>query len=736
MKIQTKITSLGISFTVATAVIIIGILLLSRIGINREVVDLNAQIQVTKGRLSEDMTRQMSEELDKVNKFTYAMIETVDLVKQDQLYHSLSIAKAQLAELGPIEFDSQSIPWKAVNQFTKVASSVTLPKMLAGKTWFGQNYDAKVPSPAVDYVKQNTNDFCTIFQRMNDDGDMIRVCTSVVNVDGSRAVGTFIPRHNPDGADNPVLAKVLAGESYRGRAYVVKEWHEAIYEPLWDAAHKKVVGMLYVGSSVASSDGHIKQALMNIKIGKTGYMYILGAKGNERGVYILSLNGKRDGENVWETKDADGGLVIQEIIKKAMAAGSGETVAIRYPWKNQGETNSRVKLACVRYDEHRGWVIGASCYEDDIQEEQKGAADLMEKILESVGRTSAKVGNAIRWVILTALVLATVSVGIGAWLGRSICRPLAETVRVLKEGDLRTRLRVQSKDEIGLQAVAFNEMLERLCDVMQKIGGASERLANSSNALTRSSHTLSSAAEETSSQAAVVAAACEQVSSNVQTVAAGAEEMTASINEIAKNSSGAVSVASEAVLAASSTNDLISKLGQSSLEIGEVVKVITSIAQQTNLLALNATIEAARAGESGKGFAVVASEVKELAKETAKATEEIGGKIETIQIDAKNAVAAIVQISAIISKINDLQNSTAGAVEEQSATTNEMGRNVSDAAKGSYEIAENINKVAEVAAGTTKTAADTLLAAEEIARLSGELHDLIKQFKFDKKSEG
>ena len=206
--------------------------------------------------------------------------------------------------------------------------------------------------------------------------------------------------------------------------------------------------------------------------------------------------------------------------------------------------------------------------------------------------------------------------------------------------------------------------------------------------------------------------------------------MTSSIKEIAKNSSEAVNIANSAVKISSDADNTVSKLAQSSMEIGEIIKVITSIAEQTNLLSLNATIEAARAGESGKGFAVVANEVKELAKETAKATKDIASKIEAIQADAKNAVDAIGQISMTIEKINDIQGSNAGAVEEQSATTNEMSRNVSDAAKGSQEIAQNISGVAQAAAGTSSAAGDALQAAQDLAKLSSELQNLIARFKF------
>jgi methyl-accepting chemotaxis protein len=241
---------------------------------------------------------------------------------------------------------------------------------------------------------------------------------------------------------------------------------------------------------------------------------------------------------------------------------------------------------------------------------------------------------------------------------------------------------------------------------------------------------MSSNSEETAAQANVVSAASEQVSKNVQTVAAGAEEMSASIREIAKNTNDAARIAKEAVAVAAGTNQTISKLGESSAEIGNVIKVITSIAEQTNLLALNATIEAARAGEAGKGFAVVANEVKELAKQTGQATEDISQKISAIQHDTQGAVTAIGQISGIINQVNDIANTIASAVEEQSVTTNEMSRNVSEAAKGSNEIVQNITGVAQAAQSTASGATETQAASQELARTASELQALVNQFKY------
>jgi methyl-accepting chemotaxis protein len=203
--------------------------------------------------------------------------------------------------------------------------------------------------------------------------------------------------------------------------------------------------------------------------------------------------------------------------------------------------------------------------------------------------------------------------------------------------------------------------------------------------------------------------------------------MSASIREIAKNAADAARVAAQAVTVAESTNSTMTKLGESSADIGKVIRVITSIAQQTKLLALNATIEAARAGDAGKGFAVVANEVKELAKETAKATEEISGKIEAIQTDTRGAIAAIAQIGSIINQINDIQNTIASAVEEQTATTNEISRSVAEGARGTNEIAANITNVAQAARETSSGAGKSLKAAQVLARMAAELEDLVKQ---------
>ena len=367
--------------------------------------------------------------------------------------------------------------------------------------------------------------------------------------------------------------------------------------------------------------------------------------------------------------------------------------------------------------------------------------------------------NFLTWAAILASLLGTILGAVILWRVTGLVVGSVGTVQHaingLANGDIGRDVPVTTRDEVGEMSRSFNaartglhaifnedhvdwaqvgekqreaaRLTESLKHTMAAVAHNAQTLASSAEELTAVSQQMSANAEETAAQTNVVAAASEEVSKNVETVATSAEEMSASVTEIAKNTSEAARVAAQAVRVAEETNRTVAKLGESSIEIGQVIKVITSIAEQTNLLALNATIEAARAGEAGKGFAVVANEVKELAKQTAAATEDISRKIDAIQNDTRGAVSAIEEISGIISQINDIQNTIASAVEEQSATTNEIARNASEAATGSTEISRNVANVSEAAHSTTEGASNTLTAAQELSKLASDLMQLVEK---------
>jgi methyl-accepting chemotaxis protein len=432
----------------------------------------------------------------------------------------------------------------------------------------------------------------------------------------------------------------------------------------------------------------------------------------------------------------------------------------------------RGERGLVRFDE-----LDAQIRDIVRRAEQQGHADSREEEREI---TSVR-----GWTIVLVIACSVLGFGIALLVARAIAAPLRRiesAASAMARGELGVEVDYDGRDELGTLVGSFrqsssalsaviaelqallqasqagrvgvrgnaarfegvyaelitgtNALLDTLVEPLRYIANNTEALAASSEQLTAVSQQLGANASATSAQTQVMSAAAEQVSHTIRSVAVSTEEMSASIKEIARNASESAQIANQAVKLAETTNATVAKLGVSAIDIGKVIKVITGIAQQTNLLALNATIEAARAGEAGKGFAVVANEVKELAKETARATEDIGRSIESIQTDTEDAVTAIGHITMIIGQINDISSTIASAVEEQSATTSEMGRNVTESAQGSGDIARNITAVADAAQNTASGAGQTMTAATELARMAGELKQLISKFSFDRTPRG
>jgi methyl-accepting chemotaxis protein len=390
-----------------------------------------------------------------------------------------------------------------------------------------------------------------------------------------------------------------------------------------------------------------------------------------------------------------------------------------------GAARSAEVRRSLKTDELRQIVVS----QDPATWEQfESAFDRADRIDRSAIRSAAVIVMA----ILIALGVLTLLIN------RYMTVMLQRTVHVLERitnGDLTRRMKANRRDEIGTAGDALDRLFATFEGTVYAFCGNTAVLKDSAEELASTSEEMSAAAEATSSQALLVSASAEHVNSSIQSVAVAVEQLTANVQEIASNAHQASRIASDAVAATDQTNATIRLLGDSSSEIGDVVKVITSIAEQTNLLALNATIEAARAGEAGRGFAVVANEVKELARETASATDDIQRRVSMIQTSTGEAIDAISRIGAIVRTIHDIQATIATAVEEQSATANEIGRNISQAAGGSSEIARNVAGVATAARSTSAGAATTLEAAVRLGKTASDLESALSHFKIQPTGE-
>jgi methyl-accepting chemotaxis protein len=449
MNLRTKIIGLSVGGIVITGLMVAGIVYSQRDQLLKKIRD----------RADE----QGRSECAKVVKNVYTMLSTEDVHSKQKAKEDLQATCKLLEQSGGITLAEEEATWTAVNQFTKEAQSVALPKVMLGDKWLGQNRDFKTPSLLVDGIQAESGDVCTILQRVNEAGDMIRVCTNVPNkATGERAIGTYIPAVKPGGVPNPVIQTLLKGETYTGWATVVDDWYQTAYKPLFDK-NQKVIGALFVGTKPMNLSNIFKD-LYDIKLGKTGYVYLLGGPGDQQGLYILSQNGKRNGENIWNAQDKNGRKFIQSLIAKGLPMKNGQCDFGYEPWQNPGDPAPRQKVAAMSYFEPWNWAIGAGTYEDEFQ--------------EALAETGDALTQLVKYSFYGAGAILAICSVIVYFASKKMTKPLVETVDVMEkvaQGDFTQRVNISSKDEFGRMAVAINTAVENTAQAMQATQEAQQR---------------------------------------------------------------------------------------------------------------------------------------------------------------------------------------------------------------------------------------------------------------------
>ncbi|HNT35395.1 MAG TPA: methyl-accepting chemotaxis protein, partial [bacterium] len=503
VSLRLRLTVIGVTFTILPLVILACVLYVQ-----------SHRLVVT---ASEESLKLAYADLEHMTDGVYALCQAQNDSVLREAHHGVNTALFILKNKGQIQLSQETVVWDAKNQISGQSQRVEIPKLLCGDIWPGQISDPKISVPVVDELNSVIGGTCTIFQKMNDAGDMLRIATNVINKEGSRAIGTYIPVTMPDGKPNPVLAKVLKGEIFTGRAFVVDSWYFTGYAPFFDASDQ-LVGMIYYGmkDEVTAS---VRAEIMKILVGETGYVFVLDSKGN----YVVSKDGKRDGESIWEAKDSDGNLFIQELVKISLALKPGEIGEMHYPWKNPEDPAPRMKVAKLAYFEPWDWVIGVSSYEDEFLASAR--------TVEHSGRTM------IGTVIGVAVVFVALAVLAWIFLAGALARKIGNVVKQLR--------------------------------------GSSDHVSQASHQVAESSQSLAQGASEQASGIEETSASLEEITAMNSRNADNARHADGLMKETA-------SLVHKGVDAMQRMSEAIKQIDESSAETAKILKTIDEIAFQTN----------------------------------------------------------------------------------------------------------------------------------------------------------
>jgi methyl-accepting chemotaxis protein len=589
-----------------------------------------------------------------------ARLAEVQLAQQTEL--QLRLAEDLLRRHGGIAATGELVRWEARNQFDQSTVRLDLPGVALGARAIAQNFDPGVPTPLVDEISAVTHGVATIFQRMNAAGDMLRVATSVRTSEGRRAISTYLPARNPDGQPNAVVAAALSGRNYIGRAIVVGQWMSTGYLPLRDE-RGAVTGMLFVGLPEADAFRVIQRSVAALAVGQTGRIAVFNSRGAERGRILISTQGERDGQQLWDERDQQGSFVYRDIITRAQALAPGETGLVRYTVPAQGQHPAQVRHARFAYHAALDWVILVSLEEAEVFAVTNTLAQRQRRdLLVQLGMGT-----------LTLLAAA----GCWLWLGTRISR--------------------------------------RLENVAEKIHHDALQTTDASSQVAQASETLAEGASQQAASLEEASASLEEISSMTRRNS----DHAASAQSLASETRGA---AESATTAMNEMKRAMDSIRASSDQVAQTLRSIDEIAFQTNILALNAAVEAARAGEAGAGFAVVAEEVRALAQRSATSAKETALRIEAAVRSSHDGVRICgrvdSELGSILAKarqVDTLVAEIAQSSREQTRGLEQLNTAVSQMDRATQANAASAEECAAAATELSTQAEGQLRAVDELA---------------------